>query len=81
MDVARGRDLILFSFSLLVALSSPLCAVVQLANTLLVHAGIHRQVKTVKQCNSTVFTQLYEALTGARVPGKKLQNKSTRNDF
>lgn len=73
MDVARGKDLFFsFSLSLLLALFFPLYAVVQLANTLLAHAGIHRQVKTVKQCNSTVFTQLYEALTGARVPGKRI---------
>lgn len=72
MDVARGKELIL-SFSLSSTGSLfPLYAVVQLANTLLAHAGIHRQVKTVKQCNSTVFTQLYEALTGARVPGKRI---------
>jgi len=48
---------------------SPLHAVIQLANKLLTHAGISKEVKTAKQCNSVLLTQLYEALTGSRVPG------------
>lgn len=39
----------------------------------MVHVGLPRKVETLKQCNSTLFSQLYEALTGSRVPGLALQ--------
>ena len=39
----------------------------------MVHVGLPRKVETLKQCNSTLFSQLYEALTGSRVPGLSLQ--------
>lgn len=42
---------------------------IALANALLDHASVPRHVSTIKQCNSTLFSQLYEALTGSKVPG------------
>ncbi len=45
-------------------------AVLQLANRLLQHTGIARYVQNLRQCNSCLFTQLYEVLTGSKVPGK-----------
>ena len=42
-------------------------AVLSLANTLLSHTGISQQVTTLKQCNSTLFSELYKVLTGSRV--------------
>ena len=38
------------------------------ANTLLQHAGLPRSVHGIEQCGSLLFSQLYEALTGARPP-------------
>lgn len=46
--------------------------VLQVANSLLQHAGIPRVLKTSRQCNSVLFVQLYEALTGLRVPGEAM---------
>ena len=43
--------------------------VISLANALLDHAVVPRHITTIKQCNSTLFSQLYESLTGSRVPG------------
>ena len=39
------------------------------ANTLLKHVGVPRSVQNLEQCDSTLFSQLYEALTGTRPPG------------
>lgn len=47
-----------------------LATVLQLANRLLQHTGIARYVQNLRQCNSFLFTQFYEALTGSKVPGK-----------
>ena len=43
-------------------------AVTGVANTLLNHAGLRRSVHGIEQCGSVLFSQLYEALTGARPP-------------
>ena len=48
-------------------------AVISLANTILIHVGLPRKVSTLKQCNSSLFSQLYETLTGCRVPSLSLQ--------
>ncbi len=47
--------------------------VISLANSILVHVGLPRKVSTLKQCNSSLFSQLYETLTGCRVPSLSLQ--------
>ena len=39
------------------------------ANTLLRQAGIQRTVHGIEQCGSVFFSQLYQALAGARPPG------------
>lgn len=39
------------------------------ANTLLEHVGVPRSVQSLEQCDSSLFSQLYEALTGTRPPG------------
>ena len=43
-------------------------AVISLANSILIHVGLPRKVSTLKQCNSLLFSQLYETLTGNKVP-------------
>lgn len=47
--------------------------VISLANAILAHVGLPRKIETLKQCNSSIFSQLYETLTGSRVPGLSLQ--------
>ena len=43
-------------------------AVTGVANTLLDQAGLRRSVHGIEQCGSVLFSQLYEALMGARPP-------------
>ena len=40
-----------------------------LANRLLGEAGMTRNLTSLRQCNSSVFSSLFEVLTGGRVPG------------
>ena len=47
--------------------------VISLSNTILVHVGLPRKVTTLQQCNSSLFSQLYETLTGCRVPSLSIQ--------
>ena len=59
--------------SILLSLECHISAVISFANAILVHVGLPRRVDTLRQCNSSLFSQLYETLTGCRVPGLALQ--------
>ena len=65
----EGESLLRYLFELASSSSIPPPSVLSLANRVLEEGGIARRVSSLKQCNSVLFSSLYQALTGERVPG------------